>query len=165
DVVQRVELAFRTARIVYLAQQAEQCIERSHGNLLALRFPRIDSDIRPAGNPLSCGRMHNSRRMLHFGLTSLGKYRALNSPGGMSEIVCKRCAAANYVKNGKVRALQRYRCKACGCNFTVTKPRGKPAALKTLALLVVWDGQRRLPHDRPAARRLACGRLRLDSDG
>jgi PRC-barrel domain protein len=24
--------------------------------------------------------MHNSRRMLHFGLTSLGKYRALNSP-------------------------------------------------------------------------------------
>ena len=40
----------------------------------------------------------------------------------MSEIVCKRCAAANYVKNGKVRALQRYRCKACGCNFTATKP-------------------------------------------
>lgn len=24
--------------------------------------------------------MHNSRHMLHFGLTSLGKYRALNSP-------------------------------------------------------------------------------------
>ena len=58
----------------------------------------------------------------------------------MSEIVCKRCAAANYVKNGKVRALQRYRCKACGCNFTATKPRGKPAALKTLALLLYGMG-------------------------
>ena len=58
----------------------------------------------------------------------------------MSGIVCKRCAAADYVKNGKVRGLQRYRCKACGCNFTATKPRGKPAALKTLALLLYGMG-------------------------
>ncbi len=56
----------------------------------------------------------------------------------MPEIVCKRCAAADYVKNGKVRGLQRYRCRACGCNFTATKPRGKPAALTTLALR--WYG-------------------------
>jgi transposase-like protein len=58
----------------------------------------------------------------------------------MSEIVCKRCAAADYMKNGMVRGLQRYRCKACGCNFTATKPRGKPAALKTLALLLYGMG-------------------------
>ena len=58
----------------------------------------------------------------------------------MSEIVCKRCAAADYVKNGIVRGLQRYRCKVCGCNFTATKPRGKPAALKTLALLLYGRG-------------------------
>ena len=58
----------------------------------------------------------------------------------MSGIVCKRCAAADYVKNGMVRGLQRYRCKACGCNFTATKPRGKPAALKTLALLLYGMG-------------------------
>jgi transposase-like protein len=58
----------------------------------------------------------------------------------MSEIVCKRCAAADYVKNGTVRGLQRYRCKACGCNFTATKPRGKPAAMKTLALLLYGMG-------------------------
>src|ERR1700749_3418858 len=30
---------------------------------------------------------------------------------------------------------------------------------------VVWDGQRKLSHDRPVAWRLACGRLRLDSRG
>lgn len=58
----------------------------------------------------------------------------------MPEIICKRCAAAEYVKNGKVRGLQRYRCKACGCNFTATKPRGKPVALKTLALLLYGMG-------------------------
>ena len=58
----------------------------------------------------------------------------------MSEIVCKRCAAADYVKNGMVRGLQRYRCKACGCIFAATKPRGKPAALKTLALLLYGMG-------------------------
>jgi transposase-like protein len=58
----------------------------------------------------------------------------------MSGMICKRCSAADYVKNGKVRALQRYRCKACGCNFTATKPRGKPAAMKTLALLLYGMG-------------------------
>ena len=58
----------------------------------------------------------------------------------MSGIVCKRCAVADYVKNGKVRGLQRYRCKACGCNFMATKPRGKPAALKPLALLLYEMG-------------------------
>jgi transposase-like protein len=58
----------------------------------------------------------------------------------MSEITCKRCAAADYVKNGQVRGLQRYRCNACGCNFTASKPRGRPAALKALALLLYGMG-------------------------
>jgi transposase-like protein len=55
---------------------------------------------------------------------------------GICGICCKGCGASDYVKNGYVRGLQRYRCKACGCNFTATKPRGKPAAMKALALLL-----------------------------
>ena len=35
----------------------------------------------------------------------------------MAEIICKGCGASDYVKNGYVRGLQRYRCKECGCNF------------------------------------------------
>jgi transposase-like protein len=52
----------------------------------------------------------------------------------MSEIICKSCQATDYVKNGVVRGLQRYCCKECGCNFTATKPRGKPPAMKALAV-------------------------------
>ena len=58
----------------------------------------------------------------------------------MAEITCKRCHAAEYVKNGKVRGLQRYRCQRCACNFTATPPRGKPAAMKALTLLLYAMG-------------------------
>ena len=58
----------------------------------------------------------------------------------MPEIICKRCQATDYVKNGIVRGLQRYRCRKCSCNFTATKPRGKPAAMKALALLLYAMG-------------------------
>jgi transposase len=50
----------------------------------------------------------------------------------MAEITCKRCHTAAYVKNGKVRGLQRYRCQRCACNFTATAPRGKHPALTLL---------------------------------
>src|SRR3954466_3305832 len=33
-------------------------------------------------------------------------------------------------------AHQRYRCKECGRNFTATPPRGKPPAMKALAVLL-----------------------------
>ena len=58
----------------------------------------------------------------------------------MSDITCKRCRASDYVKNGNVRGLQRYRCRQCGCNFTATPPRGKPAAMKALTLLLYSMG-------------------------
>jgi hypothetical protein len=58
----------------------------------------------------------------------------------MAEVICKRCHAAEYVKNGKVRGLQRYRCQRCACNFTATAPRGKPPALKALTLLLYAMG-------------------------
>ena len=58
----------------------------------------------------------------------------------MSEISCKRCGASDHVKNGIVRGLQRYLCRSCGCNFTMTPPRGKPAAMKALAVLLYAMG-------------------------
>jgi transposase-like protein len=58
----------------------------------------------------------------------------------MTSVICKRCAAADYVKNGIVRSLQRYRCRKCGCNFTATPPRGKHPAMKALTLLLYAMG-------------------------
>ena len=58
----------------------------------------------------------------------------------MTDLRCKRCGAAAFVKNGTVRGQQRYRCQACGCNFTATPERGKPAAMKALAVLLYAMG-------------------------
>src|SRR3954447_10277242 len=59
---------------------------------------------------------------------------------GLVEMSCKRCAGAAFVKNGRVRGHQRYLCKACGCNFTATPERGKPEAMKALAVLLYAMG-------------------------
>ena len=58
----------------------------------------------------------------------------------MSEVRCKRCGAADHMKNGIVRGFQRYLCRSCGCNFTMTAPRGKPPAMKALAVLLYAMG-------------------------
>ena len=54
----------------------------------------------------------------------------------MAELRCKHCGSASFIKNGRVRGQQRYRCKACDRSFTATPPRGKPAAMKALAVLL-----------------------------
>jgi transposase-like protein len=53
---------------------------------------------------------------------------------------CKRCGAEEHVKNGLMRGKQRYRCKACGLNFTDTPPRGMPPAMKVTAVLLYVSG-------------------------
>ena len=53
---------------------------------------------------------------------------------------CKRCGAEEHVKNGLMRGKQRYRCKACGLNFTGTPPRGMPLAMKVTAVLLYVSG-------------------------
>ncbi len=58
----------------------------------------------------------------------------------MTDLRCKRCGEASFVKNGLVRGQQRYRCKICGCNFTNTPAQGKPAAMKALAVLLYAMG-------------------------
>jgi transposase-like protein len=53
---------------------------------------------------------------------------------------CKRCGSEERVKNGFMRGKQRYRCKACGLNFTDTPPRGMPPAMKVTAVLLYLSG-------------------------
>ena len=53
---------------------------------------------------------------------------------------CKVCGSEAHIKNGFMRGKQRYRCKACGLNFTDTPPRGLPLALKATAVLLHVSG-------------------------
>ena len=59
------------------------------------------------------------------------------STGGLR---CKRCGLSDYAKSGQARGHQRYRCRACGCHFTDTPLRGKPPAMKALAVLLYGMG-------------------------
>src|SRR4051812_34592314 len=58
----------------------------------------------------------------------------------MSELVCKHWGSGSFVRNGMAAGHQRYRCKTCGRNFTATPPRGKPPAMKALAVLLYGLG-------------------------
>jgi transposase-like protein len=58
----------------------------------------------------------------------------------MGQLRCKRCGSAERTKNGFMRGKQRYRCKACGLNFTDTPPRGMPLQLKVTAILLYVSG-------------------------
>jgi transposase len=53
---------------------------------------------------------------------------------------CKRCGSGEHVKNGFMKGLQRYRCKACGLDFTDTPPRGMPLRVKVTAVLLYLSG-------------------------
>ena len=55
-------------------------------------------------------------------------------------LACKRCGVSDYARSGVVRGHQRYRCRACGCHFTDTPARGKPPAMKALAVLLYAMG-------------------------
>src|SRR3954453_22403080 len=60
---------------------------------------------------------------------------------------CQRCGSEEHVKNGLMKGLQRYRCKACGLTFTGTPPRGMPLRVKVEAVLLYLSG---LPMNRTA---------------
>ncbi len=53
---------------------------------------------------------------------------------------CKACGSEAHIKNGFMRGKQRYRCKACGLNFTDTPLPGKPLAMKATAVLLYVSG-------------------------
>src|SRR3954454_20057324 len=53
---------------------------------------------------------------------------------------CKRCGSEERVRNGFMKGLQRYRCKACGLNITDTPPRGMPLRIKVAAGILYLSG-------------------------
>jgi len=55
-------------------------------------------------------------------------------------IACKRCGGERVSKNGVVRGYQRYLCKACGYNFTLTPRHGHPLEDKVLAAMLYLSG-------------------------
>lgn len=55
-------------------------------------------------------------------------------------MVCKKCGSGEKSKNGFVRGHQRFKCTQCGCNYTQTPARGKPAEMKALAVLLYTMG-------------------------
>ncbi len=52
---------------------------------------------------------------------------------------CPKCQSTNNVKNGIVGNRQRYRCKNCYYNYTVSK-RGKSKEIKKMALFLYLEG-------------------------
>jgi len=56
---------------------------------------------------------------------------------------CKNCDANQLTKSGKVRGKQRYRCKACNCNFVMGDQRTHRVspAKKALATLLYSSGK------------------------
>jgi transposase-like protein len=54
---------------------------------------------------------------------------------------CSKCHCSNSVKSGIIKGRQRYKCKACGCNYTVEiKSTAKPKSLKKQALHLYLEG-------------------------
>jgi transposase-like protein len=54
---------------------------------------------------------------------------------------CPKCSCGKSVKSGIIKGRQRYRCKDCGCNYTVeVKSTGKPKSMKKQALHLYLEG-------------------------
>jgi len=54
---------------------------------------------------------------------------------------CSKCNCSNSVKSGKINGRQRYKCKECGCNYTVLiKSTAKPKSFKQQALHLYLEG-------------------------
>lgn len=55
-------------------------------------------------------------------------------------MICKKCGSSQYCKAGKVRGMQRYKCKSCFSTFTDTSTRGRPLSQKLFALSLWKEG-------------------------
>ena len=54
---------------------------------------------------------------------------------------CPKCSCSNSIKSGKVKDRQRYKCKECGCNYTVEiKSTAKSNSLKKQVLHLYLEG-------------------------
>jgi len=56
---------------------------------------------------------------------------------------CPKCCGSERIKSGKIKGRQRYKCKKCGCNYTVAiKSSAKPKSLKKKVLHLYLEGLR-----------------------
>jgi transposase-like protein len=54
---------------------------------------------------------------------------------------CPKCNSSERVKSGKIKDRQRYKCKGCGCNYTVeVKSTARPESQKKQALHLYLEG-------------------------
>lgn len=54
---------------------------------------------------------------------------------------CPKCSSDKNVKSGIIKERQRYKCKECGCNYTVElKSAAKPKSMKRQALHLYLEG-------------------------
>ena len=54
---------------------------------------------------------------------------------------CPKCLCEKGIKSGLIKGKQRYKCKDCGCNYTVElKSTAKPKSLKKQALHLYLEG-------------------------
>jgi transposase-like protein len=54
---------------------------------------------------------------------------------------CPKCTSDKSVKSGIIKGKQRYKCKECGCHYTVElKSTAKPQSMKKQALHLYLEG-------------------------
>jgi transposase-like protein len=54
---------------------------------------------------------------------------------------CPKCSSKQRVKSGKIKGRQRYKCKECGCHYSVElKSTAKSKAMKKQALYLYFEG-------------------------
>lgn len=53
---------------------------------------------------------------------------------------CPKCASETAVKYGRARGRQRYKCKECGCQFTLEHPRTRSLEEKLFAMSLLVSG-------------------------
>jgi transposase-like protein len=53
---------------------------------------------------------------------------------------CPKCRCAEAVKNGTMNGKQRYKCKACGCNYTQSSLRRIPLERRIHAIKLYLEG-------------------------
>ena len=56
----------------------------------------------------------------------------------MSDIMCSKCGENSYYKSGKANGKQRYKCKECGCHFTMKDRREKYSTKQRLAAVTLF---------------------------
>ena len=56
----------------------------------------------------------------------------------MLNISCRKCGSKSYYKSGKANSKQRYKCKDCGCHFTMNDRREKYSAKQRFAAITLY---------------------------